>query len=198
MGWGTRLRAGKQLPMSHSCRAGLEFAVAGRCEQSNILGPIAPARGGNYMKKTTKTEAAKAAKSTTPATPAPSPVKKTRAPAKPKAAKTASNVPAVNDDVARSAPPQVKDAAAVPLSTTIVAQIDVGFGNTLYIRGEGPGLSWETGVALDCVADDKWSITLAETAKPIVFKFLINDQTWCAGDDYVAQPGTTITVTPTF
>lgn len=80
----------------------------------------------------------------------------------------------------------------------MVAQIDVGFGNTLYIRGEGPGLSWEKGVPLDCVADDKWSVSLAETSKPVVFKFLINDQTWCTGDDYVARPGTTLTVTPIF
>src|SRR5579872_5239985 len=34
---------------------------------------------------------------------------------------------------------------------TIEAKIDVGFGNTLYLRGEGPGLSWTQGVPLTCV-----------------------------------------------
>jgi hypothetical protein len=92
----------------------------------------------------------------------------------------------------------VKKAPIVPQTTVVVAQIDVGFGNTLYIRGEGPGLSWEKGIPLDCVADDKWSHSIPETSKPIVFKFLINDQTWCKGDDFVAQPGTTVTVSPVF
>jgi hypothetical protein len=155
------------------------------------------------MKKTTKSDAVKAAKPTTPAKPAPSPVKKAKAPAKPKTVKAVTSSAAalaVNDDVAVAvaAPPAVKISAAIPVSTTVVAQIDVGFGNTLYVRGEGPGLSWEKGLALDCVADDKWSVTFAETAKPIVFKFLINDQTWCTGDDYVAQPGSTLTTTPCF
>lgn len=149
------------------------------------------------MKKTTKPEAVKAAKSATPATPAPSPVKKEKAAAKPKVIKSVTS-PAVNTDVAPATAPLVKEIAITPVATTVVAQIDVGFGNTLYLRGEGPGLSWEKGVPLDCVADDKWSISLAETSKPIVFKFLINDLTWCKGDDFVAQPGTTLTTTPVF
>lgn len=145
------------------------------------------------MKKTSKSEAAKAAQAATPATPAPSPVKKEKTPSKSKAAKSASSL-AVNDDGA----PGVKGFSAQSGATTVVAQIDVGFGNRIYLRGEGPGLSWETGVPLECVADDKWSITLPETSQPIVFKLLINDQTWCSGDDYVVQPGRTITVTPIF
>ncbi len=149
------------------------------------------------MKKTTKPDAAKAAKTATPATPAPSPAKKEKTPAKSKVTKTvlASSSAFV---AAPSATPLVKEEAVTPLPTTIVVQLNVGFGNTLYVRGEGPGLSWEKGVPLDCVADDKWSVSLAETSKPVVFKFLINDQTWCTGDDYVAQPGTTVTVSPVF
>jgi len=149
------------------------------------------------MKKTTKPDAAKAAKNATPATPAPSPAKKEAAPAKAKVTKTvlaSSSAPVPTP----AATPVVKEVAAIPLSTTIVVQLDVGFGNTLYVRGEGPGLSWEKGVPLDCVADDKWSISLAETSKPVVFKFLINDQTWCTGDDYIVQPGTTVAVSPVF
>jgi hypothetical protein len=125
------------------------------------------------MKKATKT-------TTTPASPAPVPAKKTKSPAKPKAAVKAAMQP------------------ASAVATTIIAQIDVGFGNTLYLRGEGPGLSWEKGTVMDCVSDDKWSLTLGETERPIVFKFLVNDLTWCTGDDFVAQPGSTVTITPVF
>ena len=158
------------------------------------------------MKKTTKSDAAKPAKATTPAQPAPSPAIKEKAPAKPKPTKTAEKpvkavsetAPSISTDVAAASAPVVKSSPVVPQTTTVVAQIDVGFGNTLFIRGEGPGLSWEKGLRLDCVADDKWSHSIPETSKPIVFKFLINDLTWCKGDDFVAQPGTTVTVSPVF
>jgi hypothetical protein len=132
------------------------------------------------MKKSTKS----AVTATTPANPAPSPVEKVAVKKKP--AKTAAPAPAV------------KATPASGVQTTIVASIDVGFGNALYIRGEGPGLSWETGIPLDCVADDKWSLVLSETARPVVFKLLLNDITWCGGEDFVAQPGSTVTVVPVF
>ncbi len=92
---------------------------------------------------------------------------------------------------------------AVPVApaavvTTITANIDVGFGNTLYVRGEGAGLSWEKGVRMACVADDRWSLTLGESARPVVFKFLLNDETWCVGEDYAVAPGTCVSLTPMF
>src|SRR5688572_15731204 len=82
--------------------------------------------------------------------------------------------------------------------TTISAGVDVGFGNALYLRGEGPGLSWDKGVRMECVSDDRWSLALGEAGRPFVFKFLINDETWSAGPDYTVSPGTTVTLAPTF
>ena len=87
---------------------------------------------------------------------------------------------------------------AGPQPTLIEANIDVGFGNTLYIRGEGPGLNWDRGQTMECLKDDLWSFSIEAAAKPIVFKFLINDETWCNGDDYVVEPGNKITLVPTF
>ena len=58
---------------------------------------------------------------------------------------------------------------------TIVASVDVGFGNAVYIRGDEPALRWDKGVALGCVADAKWEIVLTNVMKPFEFKFLIND-----------------------
>ena len=123
------------------------------------------------MKKKTKTTTKKAL---TPAT---------------KPAKT------VKKTTARTA---VKKTAPKVVVTTISALIDVGFGNTLYLRGEGPGLSWEKGVVMDCIADDHWSITLPESSRPIVYKFLLNDETWCAGDDLTVAPGGNASLTPEF
>jgi hypothetical protein len=82
--------------------------------------------------------------------------------------------------------------------TEIQANVDVGFGNTVYIRGEGPGINWERGVPMACVKDDLWAFTVPTTARPIVFKFLINDETWCAGDDFVAAPGKKVVLAPSF
>lgn len=104
-----------------------------------------------------------------------------------------------------AAPTAPKPVAAVkpakkagPQPTLIEANIDVGFGNTLYIRGEGPGLNWDRGQTMECTKDDLWSFSIEAAAKPIVFKFLINDETWCSGDDYVVEPGNKITLVPTF
>lgn len=81
---------------------------------------------------------------------------------------------------------------------TITAKIDVGFGNTLYVRGDGAGLSWDRGTPLVCQAADSWTIVLPSVAKPFSFKFVLNDQEWGAGKDYLAGPGDTVTVTPSF
>lgn len=98
----------------------------------------------------------------------------------------------------RTKAPAVKAAAAKLPPTVITAKIDIGFGNTLYLRGEGAGLSWDAGVALDCVADDQWSITLPGTGKAVVYKFLVNDLSWSEGADYVTESGAKVVLKPTF
>ena len=113
--------------------------------------------------------------------------KTTKAPAAPRrpAAKPVQKAPA-------------KKAAIKTTITTITAKIDVGFGNAIYVRGDGPGLSWDKGLVMDCAADDEWTITISDAVKPVVFKLLMNDLTWCAGNDYLVEPGGKITIEPTF
>ena len=123
------------------------------------------------MKKTTKNSSAAIA-----------PAKKTASPAK----KTAS--PARKKPAARKEPP----------ATFISAKIDIGFGNHLYIRGDGPGLNWEHGVAMDCVGSDLWTTSVKNAATPVVFKLLVNDLSWSTGDDFIAQPGQSVTIIPAF
>lgn len=124
-------------------------------------------------------------------------VSKTPAPAKiaaPKGAAPKSRKAAVSVAPA----PAVKKSAAKAVVTVISAQVNVGFGNTLYIRGVGPGLNWDKGVAMDCIADDRWSVSISDAASPVVCKFLINDLIWCAGDDFVIIPGTKMAISPVF
>ena len=101
---------------------------------------------------------------------------------------------------ARKAPvaPAVKKTAPKAILTAITANIDVGFGNTLYLRGEGPGLSWDQGIVMECTGDAQWTIKLSESARPVVFKFLLNDRDWSTGEDYTAKPGASAVVAPAF
>ena len=98
-----------------------------------------------------------------------------------------------------AAPAKKKPAvASEPPATFISAKIDIGFGNHLYLRGEGPGLSWDRGLAMDSVGANLWTSSVKNATAPVTFKVLVNDLTWNAGPDNVVQPGKSITITPTF
>lgn len=92
----------------------------------------------------------------------------------------------------------VKPVTSKPVETKIIAQIDVGYGNELYVRGDGAGLSWNQGRRMQCVANDRWEIALGESSRPISFKLLLNDQIWCTGPDSTVESGATATITPDF
>jgi hypothetical protein len=85
-----------------------------------------------------------------------------------------------------------------PPATFITATIDIGFGNHLYIRGSGPGLSWDQGMAMDCIGAGLWTITVKKAAAPVTFKVLVNDLSWSAGEDFVAEPGQSLSIAPAF
>jgi len=80
---------------------------------------------------------------------------------------------------------------------TIEAKIDVGFGNTLYLRGEGVGLSWTKGVPLTCVDGTTWKWT-GDVSEQVKFKLLLNDQVWSQGEDLIAAPGQKLEIAPAF
>lgn len=176
------------------------------------------------MKKITKPAAksskpaAKVAKSAKVVTPkaAPAPVRKAKPAEKtPKAkAAKAAPVPAVLTELvpdrpkptrapkvvkAPAAEPQLEPkAGGKPATITIVAAVDVGFGNVLTLRGEGAGLSWDTGLALACTAADRWTITLPDSAAPVTFKFLVNDKVWSVGENFTLAAGAGAVFSPAF
>lgn len=141
-------------------------------------------------------------KTTTKSKTSPAPATKTSA--APKAAKTvkaaakkpASVSPA--EATAGLAAVAAKAVVAQSTATVVAARIDVGFGNALYLRGDGPGLSWDRGVLMTCVADDLWQAALGEASRPFAVKFLINDAIWSAGPDYRIEPGASATFAPSF
>ena len=105
--------------------------------------------------------------------------------------------PAAKAPAKKSAAPAKKKTSEPP-ATFISAQIDIGFGNHLYIRGEGPGLSWDHGVAMDCTGAGFWTTSIKNAATPIIFKVLVNDLSWSTGPDFIAKPGKSLTLTPAF
>lgn len=155
-----------------------------------------------------KKNTAKSTKSPAPATKeikpaAKAPSKKTAAKPSPAAAETAKA--AIVAAVTRAAAPVLAEKPAVPkpvaprrVTTTISARINVGFGNALHVRGEGPGLSWDRGVAMANLSPDLWQLELGEASRPFVFKFLVNDLSWSLGPDYTLASGTSETFTPEF
>jgi hypothetical protein len=78
------------------------------------------------------------------------------------------------------------------------AHIDVGFGNTLFIRGSGAGLNWEYGLPMHCVDASTWVWASEDLAQPIEFRLLLNDTTWAIGEILSLSPGQELALTPVF
>ena len=132
--------------------------------------------------------------------------KKSAVETKPAVAKTIAVKPVATKTATPQAPAKkttapAKKKPAVPAerpATFISARADIGFGHHLYLRGEGPGLSWDHGLAMDCVAADLWSATLKGATAPVTFKVLVDDLSWSTGNDYVVEPGQSVTIVPGF
>ena len=82
--------------------------------------------------------------------------------------------------------------------TVVEARIDVGFGNSIFIRGQGAGLSWEKGLPLNCIGGSVWVWSTNQAQGKVVFKILLNDQVWAKGGDVVVEAGRKIEIVPVF
>jgi hypothetical protein len=82
--------------------------------------------------------------------------------------------------------------------TTVAADINVGLGNALFIRGEGEGLNWEKGVPLHCIGDSTWAWASTAIKDKAVFKLLLNDAVWAQGDNLIVEAGKDLRLMPVF
>ncbi len=64
-------------------------------------------------------------------------------------------------------------------ATRLIVTAYIGIGNRLFIRGEGPGLSWEKGVPLQFVSIGKWRWETNDAAAAVKFKLYKNDDVEC-------------------
>lgn len=65
-------------------------------------------------------------------------------------------------------------------ATRLLVTAYIGIGNRLFIRGQGPGLSWERGVPLQFVSIGKWRWETNDASAPVEFKLYKNDDLECA------------------
>jgi len=92
-----------------------------------------------------------------------------------------------------------KTPAASPCDLTmIIAKVDAGWGNSVYIRGNGAGLNWEKGVLMQCVGDNEWLWEKKCVQDNFDFKFILNDEVWSIGENVVGKAGEIHTYHPTF
>ena len=84
--------------------------------------------------------------------------------------------------------------------TTIRVHYDVGYGNSVSIRGDNNPFSWTHGIAARNTAPDVWEFQLERipAGQSFQFKPLINDTTWSAGNNDTGTGGQTMDVYPTF
>lgn len=126
------------------------------------------------------------------------------------AAKTTTSEKAVEKATVKKTSPKTsatkkassKTAAKKPTAkksvTTIVVKYDVGMGNNLVLRGDSPGLSWNTGTTMENLDAETWRWTTSKARSVFEVKFLINDTTWSQGENESVKPGTTSGFAPRF
>ena len=133
------------------------------------------------------------------ATEEPKPVKK-RAPRKPKPVETSEPAlgleaeepapgaaPATTSEFNQIAPDEsprptaevAESANSSDGATRLLVTAYIGIGNRLFIRGDGPGLSWDKGVPLQFVSIGKWRWETNDATAPVKYKLFKNDETEC-------------------
>jgi predicted alpha/beta superfamily hydrolase len=90
------------------------------------------------------------------------------------------------------------DTPVGPLETTVLVHYDVGYGNTLHLRGDDAGLNWSTGMPCTWGAGNVWSCVLEGGDGAIALKPLHNDSTWARGWNWRVIAGQSLDIYPYF
>jgi chemotaxis protein histidine kinase CheA len=101
------------------------------------------------------------------------------------------------DESATSAAP-AETSASSDGATRLLATAYIGIGNKLFIRGDGPGLSWDRGVPMQFVSIGKWGWATNDAAAAVRCKLYKNDETAAVSGEVVLEPGKHVEVTALF
>lgn len=83
-------------------------------------------------------------------------------------------------------------------ATRLLVTAYIGIGNKLFIRGDGPGLSWDKGVPMQFVSIGKWGWSSNDVTTPIACKLYKNDETSALSGEIFVEPGKHIELTALF
>ena len=98
-------------------------------------------------------------------------------------------------------PPEETKPVSVPSAdglTRLTVVSYIGIGNKLFLRGEGPGLSWDKGVPLQFVSIGRWRWETDAATGPITCKIYKNDKLEAPIGTLALTPGAEQEVTATF
>jgi hypothetical protein len=83
-------------------------------------------------------------------------------------------------------------------TTTVVANVMIGIGNKPFLRGEGPGLSWDEGVSMNFIEIGKWAWSPPRKNASLTVQIYRNDQDPDKGGKVEVKPGQKLEITPDF
>ena len=113
------------------------------------------------------------------------PAKAEPAPAESDASSVGESSSASNEESAAPAEASISSDGATRLLVTAY----IGIGNKLFIRGDGPGLSWDKGVPMQFVSIGKWGWASNDVTMPVACKLYKNDETAALSGEIFLEPG---------
>ena len=82
--------------------------------------------------------------------------------------------------------------------TKIIVHCDVGYKNSLFIRGQGGTLSWDKGIELKNLGPDQWVWETRSKSADCEFKLLFNDKLYEEGENHQVSCGSSCEIAPHF
>jgi hypothetical protein len=95
-------------------------------------------------------------------------------------------------------PPDPPPAADASGQTRVVAHAMVGMRNALYLRGDGPLLSWDRGIRMDLIGIGEFAWSSDDLREPIEVALLLNDDLEAEGGPVTLKPGEILQISPVF
>ena len=102
-----------------------------------------------------------------------------------------------------TSPPPVKEEEVTAKKapggmTTVIAKVMIGIGNKPFVRGEGPGLSWEEGVPMNFLEIGKWAWSPSRKNASVTIQIYRNDEDPDQSGKHEVKPGEKFEITPDF
>ena len=82
--------------------------------------------------------------------------------------------------------------------TSVIANVMIGIGNKPYLRGEGPGLSWDEGVPMNFIEIGKWAWSPSRKNASLTIQVYRNDEDPDTSGKFEVKPGERFELTPKF